>query len=430
MEENNNEEIENNEVDSNQDISYLKKQWLYKTIVVVVALGCIIGIASSSITYYFTLKNKNKKFVESTYKLDNSTTTTTATEAIGDLTGVLESFAEIVDDQYIGDIDKTKLVDETVKGFINGLGDEYSEYMTAEEWQQYQEDALGNYSGVGIVMMQDDNGYILVTNVIKDGPAEKAGIKQGDYIVGVNGESIYNVDSSEVSKKVKGEAGTEVTLNILRNDTETLDFTLKRENIRMYHVEGKMLEDGIGYVYFNTFDEGCADEFEQEMDKLVEQGAKKVVLDLRYNTGGAVDEALQILDLFLEKGQIELITQSANGLKVTTSSKTDKKYNFEDMVILINEYTASASEILTGALIDNGLAKTVRTKSYGKGVMQSVLSLLDGSVLKLTTQEYNTPNGTKIHKIGITPDYEIEAIDDEEIDNQLEKAKSVLKGEE
>ena len=430
MEENNNEEIENNEVDSNQDISYLKKQWLYKTIVVVVALGCIIGIASSSITYYFTLKNKNKKFVESTYKLDNSTTTTTATEAIGDLTGVLESFAEIVDDQYIGDIDKTKLVDETVKGFINGLGDEYSEYMTAEEWQQYQEDALGNYSGVGIVMMQDDNGYILVTNVIKDSPSEKAGIKQGDYIVGVNGESIYNVDSSEVSKKVKGEAGTEVTLNILRNDTETLDFTLKRENIRMYHVEGKMLEDGIGYVYFNTFDEGCADEFEQEMDKLVEQGAKKVVLDLRYNTGGAVDEALQILDLFLEKGQIELITQSANGLKVTTSSKTDKKYNFEDMVILINEYTASASEILTGALIDNGLAKTVGTKSYGKGVMQSVLSLLDGSVLKLTTQEYNTPNGTKIHKIGITPDYEIEAIDDEEIDNQLEKAKSVLKGEE
>lgn len=430
MEENNNEEIENNEVDSNQDILYLKKQWLYKTIVVVVALGCIIGIASSSITYYFTLKNKNKKFVESTYKLDNSTTTTTATEAIGDLTGVLESFAEIVDDQYIGDIDKTKLVDETVKGFINGLGDEYSEYMTAEEWQQYQEDALGNYSGVGIVMMQDDNGYILVTNVIKDSPSEKAGIKQGDYIVGVNGESIYNVDSSEVSKKVKGEAGTEVTLNILRNDTETLDFTLKRENIRMYHVEGKMLEDGIGYVYFNTFDEGCADEFEQEMDKLVEQGAKKVVLDLRYNTGGAVDEALQILDLFLEKGQIELITQSANGLKVTTSSKTDKKYNFEDMVILINEYTASASEILTGALIDNGLAKTVGTKSYGKGVMQSVLSLLDGSVLKLTTQEYNTPNGTKIHKIGITPDYEIEAIDDEEIDNQLEKAKSVLKGEE
>ena len=393
MEEKYNDEIENSKVDEKNDISYLRKQWIYKSIIVVVFIGCIIGIASSSITYYFTLENKNKKFVASTYKVENETTT--ASGAIDDLTDVLESFAEIVDEQYIGEIDKSKLVNETVKGFINGLGDEYSEYMTAEEWTQYQEDALGNYSVVGIVMMQDDNGYILVTNVIKDGPAEKAGIKQGDYIVGVNGESIYNVDSSEVSKKVKG-------------------------------------EDDIGYIYFNTFDDGCADEFEQEMDKLVEQGAKKIVLDLRYNTGGAVDQALQILDLFLEKGQIELKTKSANGLEVTTSSKTDKKYSFDNMVILINEYTASASEILTGALIDNDLAKTVGTKSYGKGVMQSVLQLLDGSVLKITTQEYNTPKGTKIHEIGITPDYEIEYENDEsgESDNQLEKAKAVLKGEE
>ena len=430
MEEKDNDEIENSKVDEKNDISYLRKQWIYKSIIVVVFIWCIIGIASSSITYYFTLENKNKKFVASTYKVENETTT--ASGAIDDLTDVLESFAEIVDEQYIGEIDKSKLVNETVKGFINGLGDEYSEYMTAEEWTQYQEDALGNYSGVGIVMMQDDNGYILVTNVIKDGPAEKAGIKQGDYIVGVNGESIYNVDSSEVSKKVKGEAGTDVTLNILRDDSENLDFNLKRENVRMYHVEGKMLEDDIGYIYFNTFDDGCADEFEQEMDKLVEQGAKKIVLDLRYNTGGAVDQALQILDLFLEKGQIELKTKSANGLEVTTSSKTDKKYSFDNMVILINEYTASASEILTGALIDNDLAKTVGTKSYGKGVMQSVLQLLDGSVLKITTQEYNTPKGTKIHEIGITPDYEIEYENDEsgESDNQLEKAKAVLKGEE
>ena len=194
-----------------------------------------------------------------------------------------------------------------------------------------------------------------------------------------------------------------------------------------------MLEDNIGYVYFYTFDEGCADEFEKEMDSLVEQGAKKVILDLRYNTGGAVDQALQILDLFLEKGEVEVTTQSANGLKLTTSSQTDKKYSFENIVILTNEYTASASEILTGALIDNGLAKTVGTKTYGKGVMQSVFSLLDGSVLKLTTQEYVTPNGTKINGVGISPDYEIEYEkneEDSEYDNQLEKAKAVLRGEE
>lgn len=436
MEENENkrllesDENEKNEENVENEVKYFKKQWAYKTVAIIVILGCIIGVASSSLTYYITLKRQSKKFVTPSLRVESGKTD--AVDAIDDLDEALKNFAEIVDSQYIGDIDKKELVDETVKGFINGLGDEYSEYMTAEEWEQYQEDALGNYSGVGIVMLQDDNGYILVTSVIKDGPAEKAGIKQGDYIVGVNGESIYKVDSSEVSKKVRGEAGTEVTLNILRGDSENLDFNLKRADIRMYHVEGKMLEDDIGYIYFNTFDDGCADEFEQEMDKLVEQGAKKIVLDLRNNTGGAVDEALQILDLFLEKGQIELITKSANGLEITTSSKTDKKYDFDNMVILINEYTASASEILTGALIDNDLAKTVGTKSYGKGVMQSVMELGDKGVLKLTTQEYNTPNGTKIQEVGITPDYEIEFVEDEneEIDNQLEKAKSVLRGEE
>ena len=415
------------------EIAYLKKQWVYKTIVLIVILGSIIGVAASSVTYYFTIKNKNKKFVASTYEVEEGDKTT-ASDALGDVTDVLGSFAEIVDEQYIGEIDKTELINETVKGFIKGIGDEYSEYMTAEEWADYQADALGNYSGVGIVMTQDnDKGYVVVTSVIKDGPAEKAGIKQGDYIVGINGESIYNVDSSEVSSKVKGDAGTEVTLNILRDEKETLEFTLKRENIRVYHVEGKMLENDIGYIEFNTFDEGCADEFEKEMDKLVEQGAKKLVLDLRYNTGGAVDQALKILDLFLDKGDIELITKSASGPEITTSSATDKKYNLDNMVILINEYTASASEILTGALIDNEVAKTVGTKSYGKGVMQSVFPLMDKSVLKLTTQEYTSPKGTKIHGVGITPDYEVKVEDgnqDNDTDIQLEKAKSVLRGEE
>lgn len=436
MEENENkrllesDENEKNEENIENEVKYFKKQWTYKTVAIIVILGCIIGVASSSLTYYITLKRQSKKFVTPSLRVESGKTD--AVDAIDDLDEALKNFAEIVDSQYIGDIDKKELVDETVKGFINGLGDEYSEYMTAEEWEQYQEDALGNYSGVGIVMTPDDNGYILVSSVIKESPAEKAGIKQGDIIVGVNGESILNVDSSEVSKKVKGEAGTDVTINITRDNSEIMDFKLTRENIRMYHVEGKILEDGIGYIEFNTFDDGCAEEFESEMDKLVEQGAKKLILDLRYNTGGAVDQALKILDLFLEKGDIELITESANGLRITTSSPTDSKYKLDKIVILMNEYTASASEILTGCLIDNELAETVGTKSYGKGVMQSVFQLDDGSVLKLTTQEYNTPNGTKIHEVGITPDYEVEDSrkENSETDAQLEKAKSVLKGEE
>lgn len=440
MEENNSNNQEegiiiNNSINSQEEkikegISYFKKQWLYKSIAIFVAWGCIIFVVSSAFTYYYALKRKEKKFISATYKVDDENKTTTASEEIGEISDVLSTFADIVDTQYIGEIEKDKLISETVKGFIKGIGDEYSEYMTAEEWEKYQESALGNYSGVGIAMTAGENGYILVASVIKDSPAEKAGVLQGDYIIGVNGESIKDLSTTEVVNKVRGEDGTEVTVNVVRNDSENLEFKLIRDKIRVYHVEGKMLEDDIGYVYFNTFDEGCADEFEQEMDKLVEQGAKKVILDLRYNTGGAVDQALKILDLFLDKGQVELITQSTIGPKITTSSATDKKYNLDNIIILTNKYTASSAEILTGALVDNEIAKTVGTKTYGKGVMQSVFPLKDGSILKLTTQEYNTPNGTKIHGVGISPNYEIEFDKDAEEDNQLEKAKAVLKGEE
>ena len=245
MEENSNLEQNNVNNKENFDLKYIKKQWIYKSIIMFIIFGGIICICSSSLTYYFTIKNKNDKFISSTYKVKENTKATSAKNAMNDLTTVLESFAEIVDDKYIGEIDKKELINQTVKGFINGIGDEYSEYMTSNEWEEYQETALGNYSGVGIIMTKGENGYVLVTNVIKDGSAEKAGIKQGDYIIGVNGESIYQEELSEVSSKVKGEAGTDVTLNILRNETEQLEFNLKRQNIRVYHVEGKMLEDDI-----------------------------------------------------------------------------------------------------------------------------------------------------------------------------------------
>lgn len=421
-------EEENQEIEEKDELKSFKQQFVFKSILVFAVLGCGIAILSSAVTHYFTLKRSEEKFVSATYKIEKGKTT--ATDELENISEVLTTFAEIVDQQYIGDIERKTLINETIKGFIKGLGDEYSEYMTPSDWTDYKETQLGNYSGVGIVMSPGDNGYILVTSVIKDSPAEKAGVQQGDYIVGVNGESVYGESTSDVANKVRGDVSTEVEIDILKDNNEVQKFTLKRENVRVYHVLGEMLEDGIGYIYFNTFDEGCSEEFEKETDKLVEQGAKKLILDIRNNTGGDVEQALKILDLFLEKGEIELITRSARGPEITTTSGTDKKYNFENIVIITNKYTASAAEILTGALIDNGLAKTVGVKTYGKGVMQSVFSLIDGSVLKLTTQEYTTPKGTKIHGIGISPDYEIEYVKDDEIDNQLEKAKSVLKGEE
>jgi carboxyl-terminal processing protease len=435
VKENNNEQdvIEINE----EDYKYLKKQWIYKSIIIIILIACLVGVASSAITYYIAVGKKYEKFYMSTSnakKIDedgnNVSEIVEASETIDDITNVLNTFAAFIDANYIGEIDKNELIDSTLKGFVEGIGDEYSEYMTAKEWSEFQASALGNYVGVGIYMRLDKEvGYIIVESTIKDTPAEKAGIKSGDYIIAVDDESMYGKTPTEVSNKVKGKEGTEVKLTVLR-DTENIDFTLNREAIKVYHVASEMLEDNIGYISLYTFDDGCSKEFEKEMDSLIEQGADKVIIDLRFNTGGLVNEALSILDLFLDKDSVELITKSSRDVKVTTKSKTDKKYNV-GVVLLVNEYSASASEILTGALKDNGVAKVVGTKTYVKGVIQNVYQLFDGSVLKLTTQEYFTPNETKIQKVGITPDYEVELPEDEndKTDTQLEKAKSVLKGE-
>ena len=275
------------------------------------------------------------------------------------------------------------------------------------------------------------NGNSIVLSTIKDSPAEKAGVKAEDIITAVNGTSTLDMELEEVSNSVKGEEGTDVTITVYR-DGEYLDFTMTRSQVKVYHVESKMLENNIGYISLFTFDEGCSDEFEANMDELINQGATKIIFDLRYNTGGIVDEALDIIDLFVDKGDTTLIEMDGKGNETVVTSEKDKKYDVE-LVILTNEYTASSSEIVTGALVDNEVATTVGTTTYGKGVIQNVYSLSDGSVLKLTTTEYYTPNRNKINKVGIKPDYEVQ-LDENNVtedgtifDNQLEKAKEILK---
>ena len=275
------------------------------------------------------------------------------------------------------------------------------------------------------------NGNSIVLSTIKDSPAEKAGVKAEDIITAVNGTSTLDMELEEVSNSVKGEEGTDVTITVYR-DGEYLDITMTRSQVKVYHVESKMLENNIGYISLFTFDEGCSDEFEANMDELINQGATKIIFDLRYNTGGIVDEALDIIDLFVDKGDTTLIEMDGKGNETVITSEKDKKYDVE-LVILTNEYTASSSEIVTGALVDNEVATTVGTTTYGKGVIQNVYSLSDGSVLKLTTTEYYTPNRNKINKVGIKPDYEVQ-LDENNVtedgtifDNQLEKAKEILK---
>lgn len=399
--------------------SYQKKQLIYKCVLATILVACVTAV----VTFYVTYSSMGKNHL-----LVMGTSSENGTENISAISTNLKSFRTLIDEYYIGDIDEQKMMDETVKGYVNGLEDEYSEYMTASEWEDYQADALGNYVGIGIYMSQDTNGNIVILEPIEESPAEAVGLKSGDIIIEVDSESMIGSNTQEVASKVKGEEGTKVHLKILRNN-EYLEFDVERKGIKVYHVKSEMKENQIGYIKLSTFDEGCSAEFKTAFENLQAQGAQKLVLDLRDNTGGLVDEALEIADMMIPKGQTMLLTVDSKENKEVTKAEKEPIINM-DMVVLVNGYSASASEILVGALKDNQKATIVGEKTYGKGVIQNVFSLTDGSVLKLTTAEYFTPNEVKINKIGIEPDVEVEDIPEEEgteeIDEQLKKGLEIL----
>jgi carboxyl-terminal processing protease len=375
------------------------------------------------ITTYATYNNLGRGYVFSRPKISED-----SDENIDTIAEVLKNFKNIVDEYYIGEVDEQKVLDEAIKGYIKGLDDEYSEYMTAKEWEEYQINTLGNYVGIGIYMTQDESGRIVVVEPIEASPAMESGIKKDDIIVEVNGEDVTNQNLDIVSSKIKGDEGTFVDLKILR-DNEYITLNVERRSIKVYHVTHNMLENNIGYIKLSTFDSNCSNEFKNAYEELKEQGATKLVLDLRDNTGGLVDEALEIADMMLPKGDTILITKDSKNTEEKSISKKDQIIDI-DIAVLVNGYSASASEILVGALKDNNRATIIGKKTYGKGVIQNVFSLSDGSILKLTTAEYFTPNKIKINKIGIEPDYKVELPEKEEnkefVDTQLKEAQSKL----
>ena len=393
-----------------------KKSLIIKFSLITIILVMLVAVAASEFTLYYYFKTNN---------LEKSEVSENSEKNIDAIADTLKNFRKEIDKVFLGEIDEQKVLDETIKGYVKGLGDEYSEYMTKEEWDEFQSAALGNYVGIGIYMTTDNNGNVIVLAPIKGSPAESAGLETGDIITAVNDENVLGTSSDDVSNKIKGEAGTEVKLTVLR-DNEYIDMNVKREEIKVYHVEEKMLENNIGYMNLATFDEGCSDEFREKYQTLKNQGAKSLILDLRNNTGGLVDEALKIADMMIEKDKTLLITVDSKGNKEIDKAKEDPIVE-GDIIVLTNEYSASASEILVGALKDNGRAKSLGTKTFGKGVIQNVFFLNDGSALKLTVNEYFTPNETKINKVGIAPDYEVELPEDSQEDVQLNKEKELLK---
>ena len=350
------------------------------------------------------------------------------------LTKSLKSIEKLVNNKYlnVSDIDETKAIDGAIEGYIDSLGDEYTEYIPADEMKEYTESIMGNFVGIGIYMIQNtEKNLVQVLSPIRESPAEKAGIKAGDLITKVNGVSYTADQMTEMSKTIKGEEGSNVTIEVLRGE-QTLTFEVTRAKVNTNPIYSEKLENNIGYLEITSFDEGVAEDFKSKYLALKEQGIKGLVIDLRDNGGGIVDEALKIVDYIVPKNQTTLITVDKDGKEEVSKSKEDRLVE-EPVVVLVNSSSASASEIMAGALKDLKCATIVGTKTYGKGVIQQLLTLSNGAGLKITVEEYYTPNKTKINKVGITPDYEVlleTSITREPTDandTQLNKAKEILK---
>lgn len=330
----------------------------------------------------------------------------------------LVALENIVEEDYYQDVDQEKLILGAEKGLIQSLGDPYSEYYTKEEFNLLKEQTQGSFVGIGIYMSGNDEDNVVVKSVIKDYPAEKSGLKSGDIILKVDGEEVKYSQSSLTASKIKGKAGTSVVLTIKRGDKQ-FDVTVKREEIVVASVKNEVKDDNIGYVQITSFDKNTYKEFKQAVSSLQKKNVKSLIIDLRDNPGGLLDVCVDIADYLLGEGTI-VYTKDNNG--DTQYYKSDEKKVDLPIVVLINENSASASEILTAAIVDNKAGIAVGTTSYGKGLVQSVREFNDGTGYKLTTAQYYTPNGDYINKQGIKPNI-VEKNKEKQLDRAIEYIK-------
>lgn len=334
----------------------------------------------------------------------------------------LDSIQKEIDRYYLRDLsdeEKQEMKESVYKGYVAGMGDPYSDYMSEKEFKEYMESSSGEYSGVGITFTEDEEGRFAVVGVSKDSPAEKGGIETGDFLLTVDGNTYTNTDT--MASKIRGKEGTQVKLEYMHGE-ERKEVTLTRAVIHQYSVESEMLEGQIGYISISSFIETTGKDFHDALDKLTGEGAKALILDLRDNGGGLVDDSVAVADEFLDKGVI-CYTRDKDGNLETYDAK-DGKTSLKT-VVLVNENSASASEILAGALKDNGY-EIIGKKTFGKGVIQGSFPMSDGSALKLTVLEYLTPDKHEVHEKGITPDVEVDDDKDTDADEPLEKAREEL----
>ncbi|WP_037372480.1 S41 family peptidase [Anaerovorax odorimutans] len=336
--------------------------------------------------------------------------------------GKLDELQSYIDKNYYIPPDEKKLEEGMYKGLFWGLGDPYSSYLTADEYEQMKVAITGEYGGVGVTIAADDEGYITVVAPMDDSPADKAGIETGDRIIKIDGKAYDSLSLDKAASVLRGKAGTKVDVTILRGK-ETLECSLTRANIVTHTVKAKTLDDNIGYIRITGFEENTADEFSKELRNFEKKEVKGLVIDLRDNGGGLVNIGVDIADLLLPEGVVTY-TKDRNGERYDYKSKTGA--TSLPFVVLVNGGTASTSEILTSAIKDYKAGKIIGTTTFGKGIIQSIEQLDNGDALKLTVMQYFSPKGNVIHEKGVEPDIVVEALADDKDDVQLKKAVEVL----
>ncbi len=367
-----------------------------------ISLVAIASAVTFILTSFFSLQSFNKKFE----KYDS-----------------LQEIDTLVHENFYGDIDENDINNGILKGYISGLNDKYSRYLTADEYTDEKSDNAGEMTGLGITVKKDDSGYIKVTEIMPDSPASESDIKIDDLIVSVNGNDVLETGFEKSMEIMSEKDNTEVSI-IVRRDGVDKTYTLTRRPIEMVTVTGEMLDNYIGYIKISGFKQNTPQQFNDALDEIIQNGAKGIIFDLRENGGGLVDALEDCLDPLLPEGTIATAEYSDGNSKTIVYS--DKSEINIPMVVIVNEHTASAAELFAASLKDFGKADIVGETTYGKGVMQSTMELSNGGAVVLTIAKYKTTNSECYDGIGITPDYIVQNEDEDDDDDQYNKALEVI----
>jgi carboxyl-terminal processing protease len=405
-------------------------------IIFVFTAGLWAGFSFNSIKRYFLSSNSSSSDTNSEQE-EKQSLLEEISETIKNrfsLTPFEEAFDYISNDSLTA-FEEQELLQAAIEGMLTLLDDRHADYFTIDEYEKITESYSGTMSGIGIIVTQDDEGRVIVVKPLPDTPAGSAGIREGDHIIAVNGQDISEMVLENVVTLIKGEEGTSVDVTFYRPDEDkTFEVTLVRARFYVPNLFAEIIEDNIAYIQYIGFQDGGAEFLESEIEKLVDEGAESIIFDLRNNLGGTLDDAVAVCDLFLDSGAIVTVRgRTENEERVDEYFAEKGKFTEIPLIVLINGYSASASELVAGALRDNERALLIGETSFGKGTVQVIHELSDGSGLKFTTAKYFLPSGVSIEGVGVLPDIEvlltIEDTEDLQLNGAIEEIKKMAGGQ-